>query len=106
LLTASYDNSTRMKKTPVFTRADGDFHQAEDIAYFLTGHIFHLLKETDEKKLTEWVNEEEGNKVLFSEITQNTEIQKNLKEFEDIEVERALRRCLKKMKGGESVNGE
>lgn len=89
-----------MKKTPVFTRVDGEVHQAEDIAHFLTGHIFHLLKETDEKKLTEWVNEEEGNKDLFSEITKETELQKNLQEFENIEVESALSRCLKKIKSG------
>jgi hypothetical protein len=87
-----------MKKTPVFDQPDGDLHQAEDIAHFLTGHIFHLLKETDEKKLTEWVNEEEGNKDLFSEITKKTEVQKNLKEFEEIEVVSALSRCLKKIK--------
>ena len=87
-----------MKKTPVFSEADGKFHQAEDIAQVLAGHIFHLRRQVEEQKLTEWVKGEEGNKILFTEITDKKEVQKNLTELENTEVKSALSRCLSKIK--------
>ena len=69
-----------MKKTPVDTNADGKIDQAEDIIPFLTKNFFHFLKEMEEQKLAEWVSEEETNKQLFNELTDQKEIQKNLAE--------------------------
>ena len=96
--TSSYDNSRHMKKTPVFTKADGIVHQAEDIAHFLAGHIFHLRRQAEEQKLTDWIKGGESNKLLFTEITAKKEVQKNLAEFENTEVKSALSRCLGKIR--------
>ena len=87
-----------MKKTPVDPPADGNIDQAEDIVPFLTKNFFHFLREMEEQKLAEWVSEEEMNKQLFNELTDQKEVQKNLSEIDNIEVKGALGRCLKKIK--------
>jgi hypothetical protein len=86
-----------MKKTPVDTNEDGKIEQAEEIIPFLTKNFFHFLREMEEQKLAEWVNEEETNKQLFNELTDQKEVQKNLAEIDNIEVKGALSRCLKKI---------
>ena len=85
-----------MKKTPV--DPPGNIDQAEDIVPILTKNFFHFLKEMEEQKLAEWVSEEEMNKQLFNELTDQKEIQKNLAEIDNTEVKGALSRCLKKIK--------
>jgi len=85
-----------MKKTPV--DPPGNIDQAEDIVPILTKNFFHFLKEMEEQKLAEWVSEEETNKQLLNELTDQKEIQKNLAEIDNTEVKSALSRCLKKIK--------
>jgi hypothetical protein len=87
-----------MKKTPVDTNTDGKIDQAEDIVPFFTKNFFHFLREIEEQKLAEWVDEEERNKQLFNELTDEKEVQKNLAEIDNTEVNSALSRCLKKIK--------
>jgi hypothetical protein len=87
-----------MKKTPVDTNEDGKIEQAEEIIPFLTKNFFHFLREMEEQKLADWVDEEEGNKQLFNELTDQKEVQKNLAEMDNIEVKGALSRCLKKIR--------
>ena len=87
-----------MKKTPVDPSSDGNIDQAEGIAPLFAKNFFHFLKEMEEQKLAEWVNEEEMNKQLFNELTDQKELQKNLAEIDNTEVRGALRRCLDRIK--------
>jgi len=85
-----------MKKTPA--DAAGNIDQAEGIGPLFTKSFFHFLREMEEQKLAEWVSEEEMNKQLFNELTDEKEVQKNLAELDNTEIKGALSRCLKKIK--------
>ena len=84
-----------MKKTPA--DLPGNIDQAEGIVPLFTKSFFHFLREMEEQKLAEWVSEEEMNKQLFNELTDQKEVQKNLAEIDSTEIRGALNRCLKKI---------
>ena len=60
---------------------------AERIAYLIAGYIRKTLTEKEHDELDDWVNEDDSNMKLFEDLTDEQNIESNLKWLDDINTE-------------------
>jgi hypothetical protein len=86
-----------MKKHPVIPDDHAQLGKAEHIAALVTGYINQTLNHTEGEELDRWIADQDDNMVLFEEMTDEKELQKELEMLEKADVAAALKKCKKKL---------
>lgn len=75
-----------------FSANDSEFEQAHRTAYLITAYIQQNLSPAERNELDNWVGDSKENLLLFEELTDDKQLNKTLKWFHQLDVEKAKRR--------------
>ncbi len=79
---------------------DIEFDEVHRTAYLISAYIQHKLTPAEREELDDWVGANKENLLLFEELTDDHELNKTLKWFHKLDIEKAKRRVHQKMNIG------
>ncbi|MCW3108787.1 MAG: hypothetical protein JWQ09_3293, partial [Segetibacter sp.] len=80
-----------------FQPGETEFEQEHRTAYLIATYIQEKLTPAEQEELDNWVAASKENLLLFEELTDDNQLNKTLKWFHKLDVEKAKRRVHEKM---------